>query len=564
MATRRRLLPRPRKISTDDLGGACVEICRWFRHNRLANVLFVGICLVLFFDILEGLSPPADADSLAYHFALPKQFLEAGGMAFVPRALEGSPFLVQITYLPALWLGGEIGLTLWVMFVSWMAAFLLFVICRRYLSLEWSLATALIFLTTPAVLYGGGTGQVETKLVLFALGGAWAVSDALRTGKLKYAVLAGLMAGFYAGGKYFGLLFIIACAAPLLRLGWRGTAAYSLAVLVAGAQWYGWNWYHWGDPVFPALYSFLDVADSVFWDQEHNSYFWGVFAPGERSVPVNLFWYFAYPFASAVGAVGVNLVRVGFGPYGLLILPFTAVAFCPVRRGVLLHPLAAPAAIALIFYTLWFFSGASQHIRHLLPVYAILLICMTVAAVRSRHERVLAWITGFVMLIQLGGAGLIGLNYARYVFSDESRNEFLARNVSRFAPVPWINANLTQDDRILLVYAPLTYLIDVPVFPATDVSQVIVDISPRATNAGKFLEQIKAQGISHVLVHFGIEQGRVVGWPLVETLRKNGCLNIIKTFKVHTIPSRTLAAFQEPAKPETGGVMKLRTEGCRI
>lgn len=536
-------------------------LCRWFRGNRLAGVLLGGICLVLFFDILEGLSPPGDADSLAYHFSLPKQFL-AEGMEFVPRALEGSPFLVQMTYIPALALGGEVGMTLWVMFVSWMAALLFFVICRRYLPLHWSLALSLLFLTTPAVLYGGGTGQVEVKLVLFALAGAWAVSDALRTKKLKYVVLAGLMAGFYAGGKVFGLLFVVAAAVPILWLGWRGIAVYALAAVIAGFQWYGWNWYHWGDPVFPALYSFLDIADSAIWDQEHNTYFWAVFNPGESSVPTSFFWFLVYPFASAFGAIDVNLVRIGFGPYWLLVLPFAfsgwirsphVMGFYGAKS---LMPLTAPFAIVCIFYTLWFFSGASQHIRHLLPVYAILLICLTVVAVRSGHERPLAWMMGLVVVVQIGGAGLIGLNYVRYVFTDESRDEFLARNVSRYAPVPWINANLTQDDKILLVYTPLSYLIDVPIYPATDVGQIVVDISPRAT-AGKFLEQMKAQGISHVLVHFA-------GWPLVEALSEAGCLTIVKTFEVRSIPSRTLAAFLPPGNPETGGVMKLNTEGCRL
>ena len=547
-----------------------MEFCRWFRRNRLAGVLFGGICLALFFDILEGISPPADADSLTYHFALPKQVLAAGGMGFVPRAAEGSPFLVQMTYLPALWLGGEIGLTLWAMFAGWMAAFLLFVLARRYLSLEWSLAAALLFLTTPAVLYGGGTGQVEAKLVLFALGGAFAVSDAIRTGKLRYVVLAGLMTGFYAGGKYFGLLFVLACAVPLIRLGWRGLAVYGLAAFAAGAQWYGWNWYHWGDPVFPALYSFLDIADSAIWDQEHNSYFWSAFVPGERSVPVGLFWYLAYPFASAVGLVNVNLVRVGFGPYWLLVLPFAAVGVWQGRRRLLASPLAAPAFIVLIFYTLWFFSGASQHIRHLLPVYAIMLICLTAAAVCSRRERSLAWVTGFVILVQLGGAGLVGLNYARYVFTDETREDFLLRNVSRYAPVPWINKNLSQNDKILLVYTPLTYLIDVPTYSAEVTNQILVDHSPRATDTGKFLAQLRAQGITHLLLVHGVDSERIIDtgnedlrlWTFAEILRQAGCLTIMKTFEVRTIPSRTLAAFRPPGQVERGGVLKL--EECRI
>ena len=60
------------------------------------NISWIGICLcaalvlVLGMDLLEGISPPADADTLAYHFALPKDFVDAGRVFFVPRALSGA------------------------------------------------------------------------------------------------------------------------------------------------------------------------------------------------------------------------------------------------------------------------------------------------------------------------------------------------------------------------------------------------------------------------------------------------------------------------------------------
>ena len=550
----------------------------------IGRTLLCAIAVALVFDVLEGVSPPADADSLTYHFALPKQFLAAGRLEFVPRAAEGlTPLLPQMTYLLALGLGGEIGLTLWTMVSGWMVSALLFVICRRHLGLNWSLAAALLFLTTPAVLYGGGTGQVEARLALFALAGAFAVGDAVRTGRMGYAVLAGLMAGFYAGGKYFGLLFAAACAVPLLaRRGWlRRTVVYGLAVLVAGSQWYGWNLYHTGDPIFPGLYAFLDIPDSAFWDQEHNAYFWNVFVPGERrgGVPVNPFWFLAYPFKATLDPAAVfESARTGFGPYGLLVLPFAVAGVWRFRRRLVSSPLAAPAAITLVFYTLWFFSGASQHIRHLLPVYTVLIVCLTVAASRwaEAHTlvRPLAAAVGLAILVQLGGHGVVALNYARYVLTDESREDFLRRNVSRFAPVPWINANLTQNDRILLVYTPLVYLLEVPNYSAHVMTQILVDHTPRARDPKRFLAQLKALGITHLLLVHKVspETGTIIDtgdedlrlWTFAETLRRAGCLTIVKTFETRSIGSRTLAAFQPVSGAETGGVLRLETEGCRL
>ena len=80
-------------------------------------LLLVGFLIVVLFDYFEALSPPADADTLAYHFAIPKQFINSGRIEFVPRAVDGAiPLLVQTTYIPPLSLGGELALTLWTMF----------------------------------------------------------------------------------------------------------------------------------------------------------------------------------------------------------------------------------------------------------------------------------------------------------------------------------------------------------------------------------------------------------------------------------------------------------------
>ena len=78
--------------------------------------LVAGLAATLLGDLLEGMSPPADADTLAYHFALPKQFIGAGRLEFVPRAVDGAvPLLPHMTYTMALALGGERAMTLWTM-----------------------------------------------------------------------------------------------------------------------------------------------------------------------------------------------------------------------------------------------------------------------------------------------------------------------------------------------------------------------------------------------------------------------------------------------------------------
>ena len=48
-------------------------------------------------------------------------------------------------------------------------ALALYGVGRRWLSREWSLTLVLVFLTTPAVIYGGGSGHMETRVALYML-----------------------------------------------------------------------------------------------------------------------------------------------------------------------------------------------------------------------------------------------------------------------------------------------------------------------------------------------------------------------------------------------------------
>ncbi|MDA1091607.1 MAG: glycosyltransferase family 39 protein, partial [Proteobacteria bacterium] len=352
--------------------------------NIMGWVFLALISVVFVFDFLEAFAPPADADTLAYHFARPKQFLEDGRINFIPQVLEGAvPLGVQMTYVPALALGGELALTLWTMLSGWAAAALLFILCRRHLSLNWSLAVALIYLTTPAVIYGGGGGQVEPRIALFVMVSAWAAARALETGHLRYAVLAGLGGGFFAAAKYTGLLFAGATGGMLLfqRRWFAHGAVFGATLIAVGFQWYAWNAMHTGDPVFPMLFQWLGRDDLAFWNAAHDMVFKENYFRAENPLSHSPLSFFLFPFKATLDSAGLlDAGRVGFGPYGLLILPFAALGFWQYRDRIRRSPLLIYASLTLLFYALWFFFGGSQRIRHLLPVLPLFLICVTVAA----------------------------------------------------------------------------------------------------------------------------------------------------------------------------------------
>jgi 4-amino-4-deoxy-L-arabinose transferase-like glycosyltransferase len=538
---------------------------------------FALLAAIAALDIIQAMAPPADADTLAYHFALPKQFLAAGHLQFVPRAVDGAaPLLLHMTYLVALGIGGETALNLWVMLLGWAAAWLLYELARGIVGRRWALVLIILFVTTPAVVYGSGSGQLELKLTLFAMVAGLAVAKAVDSGDWRFAGLAGLAVGFFVGAKYTGLLFAASCGLALLmqRRWLLHGAIYGAIVLLVGAQWYLWNAFNTGDPVFPMLYGWLGATHG-YWSPEIAAFLHAQWAPEENPVPRNLFWLIAYPFAATLRAIeSWDSGRTGLGPFGLLALPFALLGLWRFRRRVAASRLRSYAAIALAFYVIWFLSGVSQRVRHLLPIYPFFLLCIAVAADRFAQARGLrAPLYGAVLLtimIQSGVVAVFNLNYVRHLASGETRDDFLRRNVARFAPVPWLNAHLTKHDRVLVTERQLVYHLDVPSFTASERYEYLVDLVPGSSNPRRFLSEISRLGITYILAVPGLadfargerhfETGELVGFT--SALVAAGCGTVVHSAIMMAPRSRTIPSLY--SNSISSDVVEVHAASCHL
>jgi hypothetical protein len=538
-------------------------------HPDLVGWLVISLIGVAsIFDIAEAMAPPGDADTLAYHFNAPKLFLKAGIIEFILRPLDGSiPYLVQMTYIPVLGLGGERALTLWTMVSGWAAAGLLFILCRHHLSRNWSLAVTAIFFTTPVVVYAAGTGQIEIRTTLFVMVGAWAIAKSLETDKIAFTVLAGLVVGFYGGSKYIGLMFALAGGlAILMQRRWLVHGLiYSITVFVIGSQWYIWNAIHTGDPFFPMLFQWLGRDDLQLWTKAQDIAFKKVFLPIDRPAPRNLFWLFYYPFAVTIDPFpAFEAKRAGLGPYGLFILPMVIFGVWKFRSKLSSSRLPVYAALAFIFYATWFISGASQRVRHLLPILPLILLCMTVAAQRLgatpffRFPLVIAVIT--TLVLHLGGSALFSFKYLRNLTSGDDRETFLHKNISKYAPVPWINAHLKDTDLLLIKNRQLFYYLDIPYIFGSPHTQAVLDLRPEPELSEKLYRQLKQIRITHLILNRQTPGSDIRYAPPYDRMYKSGCLSQIKSFQVQQIGSRTLPSLNNQSR--TVDLMKIGPKDC--
>ena len=537
-------------------------------------LLWGGLTLVFLFDLAEGLSPPADADTLAYHFSVPKLFVEWEEIKFIPRAVDGGvPLLLHLTYTLAFVVGGELAVTLWVMITGWLCVLSLYCLIKPYTGKNLALAVALILATTPSVVYGAGTGQVEFRNALFVMVSAVALARGVMDGDWRFILVAAVAAGFFAGAKYTGLIYVAASGLTLII--WRPELKlifiFGIVALISGGQWYVWNWYHTGDPVFPLLFSVLDYPVSDIWSKAHHKAFQQGFFDAEKAVPVNFFEFIAYPFRATLFSPGqFESLRTGFGPYGILVAPFAIFGLWLRRKNAANSQISILALVAILFYTFWFFTASSQRIRHLLPVYPLVLIGLTVAT----HRMLAKWdaakpfclILIFVVSIQLAGHAIFTVKFIKYLISPESRSQFIARNVPLSSPVGWINKNLNQENRIFIDTRYLIYLIKVPYFYGHKFHQAQINILESANDPIAFYDQLNRQGVDHILVSNWLDDpiqrqdSGLLG--LSSSVLAANCAEVVHKFKSDRFLSRTLPTLH--VAHQSGVVLRLMHDECRL
>jgi hypothetical protein len=237
--------------------------------ERLAAIcigLVLSVCT--FFALVSVLAPSVgvDWDTVAYHLAVPKMWLQAGHIYPITFIHHSNfPQSVDNLYIWGLMWGGQSGAKAFQLCFYLLGILGVFGFTRqRYGSVAGGFG-ALAFATVPAVLWEAGTAYIDVAHGLFTGFGIIVAVLAMSQRKDERPSLwpiAGFCLGFAAGSKYTGLQALIATAVVL-----GGYAIYSkaptaakrvasiigVAVLVSFV-WYAKNIAWVNNPVYPFFY----------------------------------------------------------------------------------------------------------------------------------------------------------------------------------------------------------------------------------------------------------------------------------------------------------------------
>lgn len=525
------------------------------RPSLWTYILLGLLVIVLSFDIAEALSPVADADTLAYHFETPRQFLERGEIFAITRAYDGAiPLLLHMTYTVALAIGGEGALTLWVMLTGWGLGLAMYVVVSHFASRNWALVGTLLILTTPAIVYAAGTGQIEPRTAAFALLAVFAFTNIGNDNKtpFRWVLLAGLFAGFFAAAKITGLIFVFAVGVAVLlkKDGLRYAVVYSCAAIAAGFQWYVYNWTQTGDPLYPLLWQFMSLNPGFEWNAEVAESA-RLMLQQENSLPRDFLWFVTYPLRTIISPLPIfESLRTGLGPATLLGLPFALILLFQRKSTALCSSTVTFGVTAFMFYSIWFFFGPSVRIRHLVPIYPIVLCLIILACAKFTqiHGAKGLLLTGFlgVIVLQLGGQAIFTKKYIDRIIQGQSNDAFLSKNIAGYGVVEWINKNLNPDDRILITSREWLFRLKVPYLLASPGLQTTVSLNLGNQDLSRFVRQLNDAQISNIVLlrensdaQTPSTLGRFVG-----DLKALDCIYPLAFIEGERFQSRTLKAMK--------------------
>ncbi len=488
-------------------------------------------------------STPLDWDSLAYHLAVPKIWLETGKITFISYIHHSNfPGTVDMLFIPGLIVGGQFAAKAAIWLITVFGAISIFGLARERYGVSagwWSAAT---FCTIPMVMWESGTAYIDVAHGLFAGLGTWLLIQGLDKADRDRAILGGLLLGFALGSKYTGIQTLgIATIAGFLA--WRGSERKSglkdlaipigLAVLVA-LPWYIKNIVMTGNPVYPFFYSLLggknwDAFHSMIYTEEQKTFGIGASPLQPMSLGIALFGLALAPgrFTNPQPTLGNGFLFVSLGAVvmvGLVWLVLqTGRAANHVQKGSGSVGMERKLALA-VGLTLLAWFALSQQSRYILAIAPIACIAFGSAVSHAKLGNLfkgIAVVNGFLAL------GIIwtmwvtpkmpylsgGLTEEEYVggFADNAGNR-VPGQVGFYQPAKKLN-EVAKSGKVALYDEVFGFFLDVPYIWASPGHTTEFGYAEMKT-ADDLIASLKKMGVTHVYLNLSIYPAspEVVRW----------------------------------------------------
>ena len=497
----------------------------------LCPVMKCVLAGILMIEGLLCLMPPVSRDALIHHLAIPKLWIRHGGFFETPwNVFSYFPMNIDLLYLIPLSFGNDRVPAFIHLLLGWGTGYLVYRYLKDRAGKVWGLLGLLLFASTPMVMRLSITAYVDLGMIFFTTASVLSYLRWRDGGyeEVKWLLLAAVCMGLAAGTKYNALISWLFLGGAVCFLYARDTgkqlqairwgALFFLVALAAVSPWLVKNLILKGNPIYPLM-------DHVF-----------AFIHGGREPLAFL------AAGEAEKGWGYSLLRTRALLYGedvwqILLLPFRIFFegrdHSPQHFDGVLNPLFA-LAIPLAFigsrkgHRFFFFLFiafvflvsilmADVRVRYILPILPFTTI-LAVLGIRngtdwlhSRKNNALKLAGGAVpfAVAALLAANLVylghqvtGVRPLPYILGEESRDEFLSRQVGSYAATAFINRGLPDDAVVYLLYlSGRGYYLDRDYIHHVGLEAAIVNAMVRSSaDAATLTAFLRSLGGTHLLV----------------------------------------------------------------
>jgi len=189
---------------------------------NLIYILAGLLTLLIASIIILSWVPPVSRDALTHHLAVPKLYLNHGGMYEIPSiGFSYYPMNLDLLYMVPLYFGNDIIPKFIHFMFALLTGWLIYSYLRKRLNTGWALWGALFFLSLPIIVKLSITVYVDLGLVFFSTASIMCLLKWIEVRfRYRWLVFSAVFCGLALGTKYNGLIvfFIIAVSVPLVYI----------------------------------------------------------------------------------------------------------------------------------------------------------------------------------------------------------------------------------------------------------------------------------------------------------------------------------------------------------
>lgn len=360
------------------------------RLSRYSWVLIILLAIQFLVNLIGALGPELGFDALWYHLTIPKIWLNAQRIFFVPDGryyYSAMPKLVEMLYLAGLSFGNEIYAKIIHLGFGVLALGVIYKISRRYLSQEYSLLACVIFYANLVVGWQSITAYIDLGRTFFEVLALYYLLE-------KKYLKSGLVLGLAISTKLLALgsLPIFLILLFLEKRSWRLLLRFTVTAILVPLPWFVFSYVSTGNPLYP-IFSGYDLSDVRY-----------------------LFDFITIFLRSPDPLSPIYLMILPLVVYFRKRLPVTVTVYC---------------LLAMIVWWLIPRTGGGRFILPYLPAFSVLVAIAIKELKDEVIKKTLVILVVFISLVSIGYRAMANAKFLPVILGEQSKQDFLNKNLDK-------------------------------------------------------------------------------------------------------------------------------------